>query len=128
MGTIIKAICECGFETRDMYLGGGMSGYIVPYGVGMSNHTAVCSFPNYCNSCKSLFVGNMLNDKIICTECKSKDTVPYNDSSLVKDLSKTSFEWNSSTKYGQLNLSKENSFCPKCENYSLEFRFVGMWD
>jgi len=99
MGTTIKAICECGFETRDMYLGGGMS-----------NHTTMCSFSNYCKSCKSFFLANMFNDKIICPECKSEETVPYNDPRLVKELSKTSFEWNSNTKYGQLSLSKENSF------------------
>ena len=72
-----------------MYLGRGMSGYIAPYGAEESNHTEVCDFPNY---------------------CKSEDTISYNDLSLVKDLSKTSFECNSNTKYGQLSLSKENSF------------------
>ena len=117
MGSIVKAVCECGFKTEDMCLGGGMS-----------NFTTVCSFPNYCKSCKSFFIANMFDEKIICVNCKSEETLPYNDKSLVKDLSRTSFGWNSDTKYGQLKLSEKNSFCPKCENYSLEFIRVGLWD
>ncbi len=70
----------------------------------------------------------MFDEKITCVEWNSVNTVPYNDLSIVKDLSHTSFEWNSSTKYSLLKLSEKNSFCLECENYSLEFRRIGMWD
>lgn len=117
MGTIIKASCECGYETNNMYLGGGMT-----------NHTTVSMFPNYCKDCKSLFQANMFDENIVCQQCRSIDTVPYNNPSLVKDLSITSFDWNSGTKNSPLKLSRENSFCPNCEKYSLKFVSTGMWD
>ena len=111
MGSIVKAICECGFETEEMYLGGGMS-----------NHTTMNIFPHYCKDCKSLFQANMYDDTIVCINCKSSNTVLYDNAYVVKNLDEVSFNW------GTLKLSKKNSLCPQCDNFSLEFISVGMWD
>lgn len=111
MGSKVVAECECGFKTPKMKLGGGM--YC---------HTTVNDFPNYCKNCKSLFVANMYDEIIVCINCKSSDTVPYNNTFVVKNLDKTSFNWE------DLKLSSENSLCPQCGQFSLKFKNVGMWD
>ena len=111
MGTIITAKCNCGFDTGEMYLGGGMV-----------SHTRVNAFPNYCKDCKSLFVANMYNETIICNKCKSSNTVPYNNADVVKNLDEISFT------LGEFRLSAKNSLCPECNQFSLEFVFDGMWD
>jgi ribosomal protein L37AE/L43A len=76
----------------------------------------------YCKNCKSLFVANMYDEIIVCINCKSSDTVPYNNTFVVKNLDKTSFNWE------DLKLSSENSLCPQCDQFSLKFKNVGMWD
>ena len=52
MGAIIKAICQCGFESNDISVGGGFSSI-------MNKLTA----PAFCNKCKSLVVQNCLSEK-----------------------------------------------------------------
>ncbi len=117
MGQMIRAKCNCGFQTDVMYLGGGMM-----------NHTVSCIFPNYCKDCKSLFEANMYDKKIICNKCGSTNTVPYNNSQVVKSLDDTVFDWSPVQMNEELKLSKNNSLCPQCNEFALEFIFVGMWD
>ena len=73
MGAIVSAKCKCGFKIHSMYLGGGMNNYLVS-----------SQFPNYCKSCKTLFIANMFDEQIVCSNCNSNDTVTYNHPSVVK--------------------------------------------
>jgi hypothetical protein len=111
MGSKVIAECECGFITPKMRLGGGMYCY-----------TTVNTFPNYCKNCSSLFLANMFDNEIVCTNCKSHEVVPYNDSYVAKGFDRTSFNW------GDLKLYSENNLCPECNQFFLKFRHVGMWD
>lgn len=111
MGTKVIAECKCGFITQKMRLGGGMYCY-----------TTVNTFPNYCKNCNTLFLANMFDEKIICKNCRSCETVPYNNPYVAKDLNKASFIWD------DLELCSENNLCPQCNQFSLKFTAVGMWD
>ena len=117
MGTMIVATCDCGFKTDTMYLGGGMC-----------NHTTMSNFPNYCKNCKSLFEANMYDDTIICTNCRSANIVRYDNPYVVKNLDELIFDWRAPGGKNTLKLSKKNSLCPQCNQFSLKFESVGVWD
>jgi len=112
MGTCMRATCGCGFKTDKMML----------LGRGLYSTSTVNIFPNYCKDCKSIFTANMHDELIFCSHCESPNTVAYNDPYVVKNLDEVAFT--SET----FKLSKKNSLCPKCSQFSLEFIFVGLWD
>jgi hypothetical protein len=115
MGSIISAVCKCGFEKEKMFLGGGMM-----------THTHICMFINYCNDCNSMFIENMYKQKIICSKCNSTNTVAYDNPQVVKDFNHLSFNWNLNNH--TLKLNKFSNLCPSCNNFTLEFRSIGSWD
>ena len=67
MGTIIKAICKCGFESDDIFAGGSMF-----------NFKTNCSAPAICPNCSKFQKGNYLNKESNCFVCKTKLTF-YNN-------------------------------------------------
>lgn len=116
MGAILKGKCECGYKTHELFLGGGMLSFKTD-----------CGFPYICSSCNSLFVGNYLNEEQPCPECRSQDTVIYNDESLCHSTGKDVFNWNiDHTK--SLRLTKGNYFCTNCGEFKLTFEKIGLWD
>jgi hypothetical protein len=57
MGTMVIAICGCGFSSGGVALGGGRS-----------NHLTNCGFPFFCKACKackSLFKANMYDSDVV---------------------------------------------------------------
>lgn len=94
----------------------------------MNNSHLICNFPNYCKNCNTLFEANMYDDDIVCSNCKSNNTVAYNNEYVVKNLDKVSFDWLAPDGVNTLKLSEKGSLCPQCNQFSLEFKSVGLWD
>ena len=143
MGKIVNVKCEnCNFEKNKMYLGGSMA-----------NHDVYSGFPYFCEECKDIFVGNYKDDNLSCSVCKSKNIVLYNDkrfrivveeklsfwekifgkkedTSISK--SPTVFSWSideiSRKKSSTFVLTNEYYKCPKCNEFSMKFEDVGLYD
>jgi DNA-directed RNA polymerase subunit RPC12/RpoP len=114
MGTLLKG--ECGYETDNLLLGGGMHSFKTYFG-----------FPYFCNSCRSLFVGNYLNKEQLCPECLSKETVIYSGDSLCHSTGKDIFNWRIDDKK-ILTLTEGDYFCTNCSTFELHFGKRGAWD
>lgn len=106
MGTIIKGKCKCGYETKDLF-----------YGAGMTDFMKVAMVPAIKNGSSQI---EMLNIK---QRSKFPDHIFYTDSELSekRGAKRTIDHFN-------LKLQPENNFCPACKNYSLEFLPVGCFD
>ena len=119
MGTIIKAICNCGFKSEDVFAGGGFS-----------NFRTICLAPALCLNCKTFVVKNYLNKYSRCPVCRKKVTF-YNNPILqvsTVDLDKESiFSWHTKEKEEFL-LPDTLYLCPKCEQIRLKFVWIGNWD
>ena len=119
MGSSVLGYCNCGYETGEILIGGGMR-----------NHETYCGFPHYCLDCKHLFTGNIFDQSVSCPKCKSKNVVSYDDRRACQYMEYSIVDWNVKRRLGrELLLSAENNICPKCGEYALFFR-TGMtnWD
>jgi hypothetical protein len=112
MGSIISAICGCGYENT------------MPLGGGMENFTTYCNFPFYCEECRILFEENAFEEQVSCPKCKGTKTDPYDKKCLQEGTSV--FEWDVGDR--ELILTNGNHICPKCGDYSLTFEEAGCWD
>jgi len=84
MGTIIKATCQCGFESWNIFAGGGFTNFMPDLAA-----------PAFCKKCKALVVSNYLSKKPKCPKCKGK-IVFYNDKTLREEDSREDvFTWRS---------------------------------
>lgn len=119
MGSIIGGICDCGYHTKTMFLGGGMR-----------NFSTYCSFPHYCEECHILFEANIFNEIITCPECKKNKVVAYDaDRFCKKEGQHVVFFWNTIDQIGrQLELTNSEYLCPGCRKFSLIFKSGGSWD
>lgn len=70
MGSILKAICKCGFESEDIFAGGGFQ-----------NFRTTCNAPAICLKCKKLLVKNYLQKHEKCPDCGENITF-YDDPKL----------------------------------------------
>lgn len=106
MGTIIKAKCQCGYESKEMFFGAGMEDFekvsYVPSlkngssKIEMINHKRKDHFPEY-----SFYTDSLLS---------GKPTNSYN------------------IDHFDLKLQQENNYCPVCENFNLQFLSLGCFD
>ncbi len=118
MGTLITTVCEsCGYRKDNMALFGGMIGFL-----------DTCMIPYYCESCNTLFEGNMLEDDIFCPECGKDNTFSYEDARTGFKEDKTLFSWFVHKFEREVKLNEEGNLCPKCANFTLKFEDVGNWD
>jgi len=108
MGGIIKAICECGFETDLMT------------GSSANNYHKVCNAPALCLNCSKLLTNNYLSDDTKCSTCDNPVTF-YNDSSLHETA-----ENNMESVY--FFLPEGNCLCPACGKMKMRFIHTGCWD
>ena len=60
MGDIIKAICECGFESEDIFAG---------HGGGFPFFQKICMVPAICLDCRKLLVKDYLKKHAKCPDC-----------------------------------------------------------
>ena len=72
MGTLVRASCFCGY------------GGTVVVGALRTNHLYVCRFPFVCNDCKSLFSGDLYENRNLCPACSGSNVLSYRDKSLYK--------------------------------------------
>ena len=117
MGAIILATCDCGYSSKEMFLGAGMI-----------DHQTRCNFPMYCKNCHSLFEANLYDKKILCTECGTDKVLQYDDKSLYKNgKGGYVFSWSISD-VKDAKLLNANYLCPDCGNYNLLFKSCGLFD
>jgi ribosomal protein L37AE/L43A len=117
LGTIIRASCECGFQSSEIYAGGGF----------MSGST--CNVPAFCPKCKEMVVANYSKKAVRCPECHGK-LVFYDDPSLREAHADIIFDWGGSgidDRWASY-LYNTNYLCPKCGRMKMRFSDVGMWD
>jgi hypothetical protein len=118
MGTLISAVCEsCGYRKDTMALFGGMIGFL-----------DTCMIPYYCESCNTLFEGNMLEDDIFCSECGNDNVFSYEDQRAGFSGEKESFSWHVMELEREVKLNEEGNLCPQCGEFSLAFEDAGCWD
>ena len=119
MGSLIGAFCKCGYESKEMHLGGGFNNF-------MSN----CSFPYYCEDCKTLFIANKLAKKANCPKCKNNNVFPYDDKRACKTKGNEIFEWNITDDDSDktIILTDGKYICPKCNKYELSFLHLAYYD
>jgi len=121
MGTIIKAICKCGFESEDIFAGGGFS-----------NFQNTCTAPAICINCKRFLIKNYKKKHERCSDC-GKEVTFYNDPSVRTQIDESEksgdiFSWPIDDQRGDFKLPNTRYLCPKCGKMTLEFAVVGNWD
>lgn len=117
MGIIIVAKCECGFESDEIYAGGGMR-----------NYHDNCSAPAVCLNCNQFLVKNYMKKYAKCPKCRKK-VIFYNDKQLQEksDNERTILEWNAMNDQ-QFTLPEIKFYCPKCRKKTMNFHWGGLWD
>jgi hypothetical protein len=130
MGGLIKAICECGFESDDLPIGSGMMDY----------KEGVCGVPNYCDNCKIIGVAIIKDqisksssnaeteNKITCRQC-GREAHYYGE--IVKG--KIEYKADNIADWPVTNdkvwvLKNKFYYCPKCQKNRIKFYFSGYWD
>ena len=115
MGSIIKAICQCGFESEDIYAGGGMADFMTRL-----------SAPAYCKKCHSLVVSNYLSKRSRCPKCRGR-VIFYNNKELqISENQEEVFSWAISNEEDVFRLPKTLYLCPRCGKMKLEFHDIGL--
>ena len=117
MGVILQGQCECGFETENLFIGGGMLDF-----------TSKCYIPAVCLNCNIFLVKNYNKKFSKCPKCRKK-VVFYNDPQLQNKPKHGSplFEWNISEDDPFILLDTEY-YCPKCKKKQMRFIDMGCWD
>ena len=92
MGTMVEAVCACGYSSGVMALGGGRI-----------NHLIHCGFPCYCSACKSLFKADLYAADVACPNCDTSSVLPYEDLSHAPtgEVVGEIFSWNTAARLGR---------------------------
>jgi ribosomal protein L37AE/L43A len=114
MGSIIKASCECGFESEDLFIGVGFLDV---------NHDRYLA-PAVCLNCHKIFVKNYKKKYPRCSSCRKK-VVFYNDPKLQAE-SKNPMQ--SDERDEGFSLPDTTYLCPQCEKKTMRFVDIGCWD
>ena len=109
MGTMLQAVCRCGYE-KGFCQGGGMADF-----------DEVDKEPAYCPLCRELVVVNHMGKRPLCPGCRHKITF-YNDPSLASGEEVEKIQW------GEFWLPARGCLCPKCGEMTLEFVQRGCYD
>jgi DNA-directed RNA polymerase subunit M/transcription elongation factor TFIIS len=121
MGSIIKAICKCGFDSGAILAGGNSH-----------NFRRTCIAPAICLNCQRFLIKNYMKKHETCPNCGK--VVTFYDNPLVQTkMSKTKksmniFSWHISDEREDFQLPNVRYLCPKCEKMTLKFVLVGYWD
>ena len=121
MGSILKAECQCGFESEEILAGGGMDFH------------RSCRAPALCPVCKIFLVKNYMKKFSKCPTCRRK--IVFYDDPIIQADSKTEdyvFEWNlpfdNGTGKDVFKLPDTQYLCPKCGKMNMKFIDYGCWD
>ena len=122
MGEILEAVCPCGFNAKNLFVGGGMT-----------NFETYCGAPALCNECGRLLVLNYLDSTSRCPEC-GKPVVFYNDPSLFSlptgenEKTPTVLSRNVPGEPEPFALLDVEYLCPACWKMRMRFVSSGFWD
>lgn len=121
MGTILRGVCICGFDTGEIFAGGGFL-----------TSSDMCNAPALCPACSEFLVRNYLKkDTTVCPGCHGRVTF-YDDPSLYATPRAVEgdgflFTWKLANKDGYFRLPRTGFYCPKCKNMTLLFADKGTW-
>ena len=122
MGNIFRGLCQCGFDTNEIFVGGGFV-----------NFMDTCNAPAICPHCNEFLIRNyMKKNAARCPGCHSIVTF-YDDPSLQRPSTGTDeydylFIWRIADKDEFFKLPDTKYLCPKCRNMTLRFEDKGCWD
>ncbi len=122
MGTIIRGRCQCGFDTKDVFAGGGFV-----------NFMDTCNAPAVCLDCGEFLVRNYINrNNVRCPGCNKLVTF-YDDPSVFEHWQEAKehdylFTWRIADKDEFFKLPDARFLCPKCKKMTLIFEDRGKWD
>jgi len=113
MGVIIKGQCpKCGYQTKNLYFGGGMS-----------NFQFCCDYPVLNKTRKSIEMRNIIRKAEVLEE--EVHILFYDDINLsTNESDKTAHQ----ITWCDYKLSADGNYCPNCSNFNLEFIVQGHWD
>lgn len=119
----------------------------------MKDYIVYSGFSYFCEECKDIFVGNYKDDNLSCSVCKAKNIVLYNDKrfrivieeklsfwekifakkeDISINKSPTAFSWSidekSRKKSPTFVFTNEYYKCSKCNEFSMKFKDVGLYD
>ena len=121
MGSILRGLCKCGFDTGDIYVGAGFV-----------NFMETCNAPAICLHCNEFLVRNYLKkETTVCPGCHGKVTF-YDDPSLSAPHPHVEgdgclFTWKLANRDGHFKLPRADFLCPKCKKTTLVFEDLGSW-
>ncbi len=116
MGSMMQAVCTCGYESEMMNLGFGFNSMIFDKNgiVGLDAYE-----PFYCEACKNVQEGSGLKKFNRCTNCKKK-MVSYLEPLISDEMQLHSAR--------EEKLLKQRWRCPSCKKNTLRFYECGLWD
>ena len=122
MGSMLISQCQCGYESDELMLGGGMMNFIED-----------CEIPFYCDNCEIVFTRDVLGKLDFkkynkCPKCRKK--VQYYGSISEDDFENDDdnvFDWG--IEFDKRYYLKNDSYhCPKCKKEEMKFYTTGCWD
>ncbi len=125
MGSILRATCGCGFDSTNLYVGGGRV-----------NFGTICRVPAICSKCGDLVTVNYLEAGARCPKCGSAVTT-YDDltlranpgESFGQDTELDSvFSWRIPNTQDDFYLPMAQYLCPRCRKLNMRFHQAGTWD
>ena len=120
MGQILQARCKCGFQSEELYAGGGFFDFI-------DNLHA----PALCGQCQQLVMLNYLYSDERCPTCGG-EVIYYNDPSLQEPPERKEqpiiFNWRIRDSDTFFILPDTHYLCPRCGQKRMKFFDCGCWD
>jgi hypothetical protein len=113
MGSIVKGKCyNCGYETKDLYYGGGFMNFIT-----------CCDYPVLDKITKEIIVANIMEREAVIKQ--NPNLVFYDEKSLSDKKLRNRDHYH---EWGEYKLYNNGYLCPKCDHFSLGFEMSGCWD
>lgn len=133
MGKILRAACECGYETSALV------------GSGREEHGLVFVFPHYCSDCDQVVCADILASQVCCPLCGGSSLTIYGTQRPSNAPKKAWFQtlfgkktvevdvpqvvsmdcYNSDTTF---EISEQGHFCPGCGQKTLQFEVEALID
>ncbi|RDV11836.1 hypothetical protein DXT99_23925 [Pontibacter diazotrophicus] len=112
MGNIIKAVCQCGLESGEIYQGIGFRYF----------ENGIRIEPAYCGDCGIIVGRDMSKSFSKCPQCRKK--VKF----YKEDVEESEIEKELGLATDDYLPEKEQWLCPRCKRETLGSEFMGMWD
>jgi hypothetical protein len=110
MGTMLQAMCSCGYKTGIFDQGGGMRSF-----------KTVDMEPALCRKCKKVVVVNRMLAPNVCPKCK-KEVTFYDSPTLHSGPEDDGHRW-----FGTV-IPEGRCLCPRCGKMTLSFVSMGCFD